>query len=329
MDAEMISPGRGGFESSRRGRRSRLDPLVWIAIALMLLAILAFAFTGLLAPSKAKAKAQGSLYCGAIVTQNVTLQHDLYGCVEGGITIARSGVTVDLNGHTITGLGEGDGIAAAGVTGVTVKNGSVVNFEAGMRLAGVSRSLVQDVRFRLNSDASAWIEGSTGNKFLRLTMTENGDGGFRLIASSKNRIAGSAVSGASDFGVGLEKLSSYNRLVQNKVTLAGEGVKIDDGTGNRVFRNTLSHNGGAGVEVASDAHQTRINENQTNFNGGDGIFVEAFGAQINRNRSGCNGGLGINATQLAVGKDNVAGANGDNVGCAGVVCRINLSCGAE
>jgi parallel beta-helix repeat protein len=327
MDSEMISPARGGFQANRKGRRSRLDPFVWIAIGLTLLALLAFAFTGLVSPSKARA--QGGLYCGAIVTQSVTLHHDLYGCVQGGITIARSGVTVDLNGHTITGLGEGDGIAAAGVTGVTIKNGSVRNFEAGLRFAGVTGSLVHDTRFSLNSDASAWVEGSTGNKFLRLTMTENGDGGFRLIASSKNRIAGSTIAGASDAGVGMESLSSYNRLVRNKVSLAGEGVKIDDGTGNRVFRNTLSYNGGAGVEVASDAHSTRINENQTNFNGADGIFVEAFGAQINRNRSGCNGGMGINATQLAVGSDNVAAANGDKVGCAGVVCRISLSCGAE
>jgi parallel beta-helix repeat protein len=327
MDSEMISPVRGGFQATRRGRRSRLDPFVWIAIGLTLLALLAFAFTGLVAPSKARA--QGGVYCGAYITQNVTLQHDLYGCVHGGITIAKSGVTVDLNGHTITGLGEGDGIAAAGVTGVTVKNGSVVNFEAGLRFAGVTRSLVHDTRFSMNSDASAWIEGSTGNKFLRLTMTENGDGGFRLIGSSKNRIAGSTISGASDSGVGMEGLSSYNRLVRNKVTLAGEGVKIDDGTGNRVFRNTLSYNGGAGVEVAADAHATRINQNQTHFNGADGIFIEAFGAQVNRNHSGCNGGMGIKATQLAVGNDNVAGGNGDNVGCEGVVCRINLSCGAE
>jgi parallel beta-helix repeat protein len=326
MDSEMISPGRGGFQSTRKGRRSRLDPFVWIAIALTLLALLAFAFTGLVTPSKAQG---GGLYCGAYVTHDVTLQHDIYGCVQGGITIAKSGVTVDLGGHTITGLGEGDGIAATGVSGVTVRNGSVVNFEAGLRLTGVSNSLVHDTRFSMNSDASAWIEGSTQNKFLRLTMTENGDGGFRLVGSSKNRIAGSTVSGASDFGVGMEGLSSYNRLVRNKVTLAGEGVKIDDGTGNRVFRNTLSHNGGAGVEVASDAHSTRINENQTHHNGADGIFVEAVGAQINRNHSGCNGGLGINATQLAVGNDNVAGANGDNVGCAGVVCRISLSCGSE
>jgi parallel beta-helix repeat protein len=326
MDSEMIRPGSGGFQATRKGRRSRLDPLVWIAIGLTLLALLAFAFTGLVAPSKAQG---GGLYCGAYVTHDVTLQHDIYGCVQGGITIAKSGVTVDLNGHTITGLGEGDGIAATGVSGVTIKNGSVVNFEAGLRLTGVSKSLVHDTRFSMNSDASAWVEGSTGNKFLRLTMTENGDGGFRLVGSSKNRIAGNTVSGASDFGVGMEGLSSYNRLVRNKVTLAGEGVKIDDGTGNRVFRNTLSYNGGAGVEVAAEAHSTRINENQTHHNGADGIFVEAVGAQINRNHSGCNGGLGINATGLAAGNDNVAGANGDNVGCAGVVCRISLSCGSE
>ena len=326
MDAEMISPGRGGFQATRKGRRSRLDPLVWIAIGLTLAALLVFAFTGLVSPSKANG---GGAYCGAYVTQDLTLQHDIYGCVDGGIIVAKSGVTVDLNGHTITGLGEGDGIAAAGVTGVTIKNGSVTNFEAGLRLTGVQNSQVHDVRLSLNSDASAWVEGSTGNKFLRNTMTENGDGGFRLIGSSRNRIAGNTISGASDSGVGMEGLSSYNRLVRNKVTLAGEGVKVDDGTGNRVFRNTLSYNGGAGVEVASEAHSTRINENQTHFNGADGIFVEAFGAQINRNNSGCNGGMGIKATQLAVGNDNVAGGNGDNLGCDGVVCRLSLSCGTE
>jgi parallel beta-helix repeat protein len=327
MDSEMISPGRGGFEATRKGRRSRLDPFVWIAIGLTLLALLAFAFTGLVSPSKAKA--QGGVYCGAWITQDVTLQHDIFGCVQGGIMIGKSGVTVDLNGHTITGMGEGVGISASGVTGVTVKNGSVVNFEAGLHFVGVTQSQVLDTRFSTNTDASALVEASTGNKFRRLTMTENGDGGFRLIGASKNRIAGSTIAGASDSGVSLEGLSSYNRLVRNKVTLAGEGVKVEDGTGNRVFRNTLSYNGGAGVEIAGEALATRVNQNQTHFNGADGIFIEAFGTQVNGNNAGCNGGMGIKSTQLSVGNDNVAGGNGDNVGCEGVVCRINLSCGAE
>jgi parallel beta-helix repeat protein len=327
MDAEVISPGRGGFQSTRRGRRSRLDPLVWIAIGLTLLALLAFAFTALIAPSKARAG--GGLYCGAYVTHDVTLQHDIYGCVDGGIVIAKSGVTVDLGGHTITGLGEGDGIAASGVTDVTIKNGRIDNFEAGLRLTGVQRSRVLDTRFSMNSDASAWVEGSSHNRFKRLTMTENGDGGFRLISSHYNRIAGNRVSGASDSGVMMEVRSSHNRLVRNKVTLAGEGIKVEGGTGNRVFRNTTSWNGGAGIEVAEDSFHTRVNENQAHNNGGDGIFIEGAGTQLNGNHAGCNGGMGITAPVLVVSGDNWAGGNGDNLGCNGVVCRVSLSCGTE
>jgi parallel beta-helix repeat protein len=325
MDSEMISPARGHFQATRKGRRSRLDPFVWVAIGLTLLAILAFAFTGLVSPSKARA--QGGLYCGAYVTHNVTLQHDIYGCVEGGITIAKSGVTVDLNGHTITGLGEGDGIAAMGVSGVTIKNGSVNNFEAGLHFTGVQNSRVLDTRFSLNSDASAWIEGSSGNKFKRLRMSENGDGGFKLQSSHHNRIAGNTISGASDSGVMMEMLSSYNRVVRNEVTLAGEGIKVQSGSFNRVFRNTTSWNGGAGIEVGQESVQTRVNENQAHHNGGDGIFVEAVGTEINRNNAGCNGGMGIKATALSGGQDNWAGGNGDSKGCDGILCRLSFGCG--
>jgi parallel beta-helix repeat protein len=325
MDPNMLSSGSGGFVAVRRGRRSRLDLFVWSALGLTLLALAAFAFTSLVSSSRA----QGGVYCGAYVTQDVTLQHDIYGCVDGGLFVARSGVTIDLNGHTITGLGEGDGIALAGVSGVTIRNGAIVNFEAGLRMTGVTNSRVLNTRLSMNSDASAWVEGSSQNKFRRLKMTENGDGGFRVIASSRNRIVGSTISGASDSGIMLEELSSYNRLVRNKVTLAGEGIKVEGGTENRVFRNTTSWNGGAGIEVAEDSFNTRINENNAHHNGADGIFIEGVGTQVNRNRAGCNGGLGINAAVLSAGRDNWAGVNGDNVGCAGVVCRWDMSCGTE
>lgn len=322
----MLIRGRGSFDATRRGRRSRLDPFVWIAIGLMLAVLLLFAFTGLVAPSKARG---GGLYCGAYVTHDVTLQHDISGCVDGGIIVAKSGVTVDLNGHTITGLGEGDGIAASGVTGVTIKNGSVVNFEAGLRLTGVQDSRVLDTGFSMNSDASAWVEGSTRNKFKRLKMTDNGDGGFRLIASHRNRIAGNNVSRASDSGIFMEERSSHNRLVRNRITLAGEGIKVEGGSHNRVVRNTTSWNGGAGIEVAEDSLHTRIIQNQAHHNGGDGIFIEGTGTQVNGNHAGCNGGMGIQSPVLVASGENWAGGNGDNLGCDGVVCRLSLSCGTE
>jgi parallel beta-helix repeat protein len=326
LSLHRTSPAADPSRAASKGRRSRLDPFVWIAILLTLLVLAAFGFTGLVASSSANGN---GVYCGAYITHDVTLQHDVYGCVDGGLIVAASGITVDLNGHTITGLGEGDGIAAMGVSGVTIKNGSIVNFEAGLRLTGVTNSLVHDTRLSMNSDASAWVEASTGNKFLRLTMTENGDGGFRLVHSTHNRIAGNTVSGASDSGIMMEELSSYNRLVRNKIRLAGEGIKVEGGTANRVFRNTTSWNGGAGIEVGEGSLNTRINENQAHHNGGDGIFIEGAATQLNGNHAGCNGGMGIKSPVLTASGENWAGGNGDNLGCDGVVCRLSLSCGTE
>jgi parallel beta-helix repeat protein len=327
MESNMLSTG-SGFEATRKARRSRrllFDPFVAIAIALVLLMLAAFAFTGLISPSNANS----SLWCGSWVTQDVKLERDIFGCVDGGIVVGASGVTVDLNGHTISGLGEGDGIAVAGVTGVTVVGGSVANFEVGVHLQGVTNSHFLDTRLSGNSDASVWAEASSNNKFRRLTMTQNGDGGFRLIGSHNNRIAGSTISLASDSGIMLEVQSSHNRLVRNKVTQAGEGIKVEGGTGNRVFRNTTSWNGGAGIEVAEDSLATRVNQNQAHHNGADGIFIEAAGTQVNGNHAGCNGGLGIYSSVLVAGGENWAGGNGDNLGCNGVACRLNLSCGTE
>jgi parallel beta-helix repeat protein len=309
----------------RRSRRLLLDPFVAIAIALTLLTLATFAFTGLVAPSRAN----GGAHCGAYVMQDLTLRHDIYGCVDGGLVVGRSGVTIDLNGHTIWGLGEGDGISLAGVSGVTVKNGSLVGFEVGLRMTGVSDSRVWDTRLRQSSDASVWLEGSTRNKFRRMTITENGDGGFRLIGSSHNRIAGNTISGASDSGIGLEELSNHNRLVRNRIKLAGEGIKLDGGSHNRIFRNATSWNGGAGIEVSAETLNTRINENDANHNGADGIYIEGLGSQVNRNEAGCNGGMGIKATVLAAGGENWAGGNGDDLGCVGVVCRLSATCGTE
>jgi parallel beta-helix repeat protein len=326
MESTKLTAGSDRLSAGERKRTRRIDPLVALAIALTVIALAALVLSSLVSTSRA---AGNSLACGGVVTQDVTLTHDIVGCTLGGLTVARSGVTIDLNGHSIMGLGEGDGIALVGVRDVTILGGSIVGFEFGMHLFGATGAQVWDTRFVQNSDASVMAVNSSYNKFRRVTMTENGDGGFRMSASSNNRIAGSTISGASDSGVNLEELSSNNRIVRNKITLAGEGVKVDSGTGNRIFRNTLSFNGGHGVEVAEASFNTRINENQANRNGGDGIFIEGVGTQVNRNRVGCNGGLGIYVATFAVGQDNWAGGNGDTAGCKGVVCRFSLGCGME
>jgi nitrous oxidase accessory protein NosD len=72
--------------------------------------------------------------CGDVVTQNTTLDSDLVNCPGDGIVIGTSGVTVDLAGHTVDGAGSGVGLSGSGVDGVTVRDGTVQQFQFGVRV---------------------------------------------------------------------------------------------------------------------------------------------------------------------------------------------------
>ena len=84
--------------------------------------------------------------CGQVVTADVKLAADL-NCSGSALTIGAGGVTVDLNGHTITGDGTGQGIGIQGanpnsiLTKTTVRNGGISNFGT-----AIATGFAQDVR---------------------------------------------------------------------------------------------------------------------------------------------------------------------------------------
>src|SRR4051812_47901775 len=71
-----------------------------------------------------------ALTCGQTVTKNVKLTEDL-DCSAGGtngLEVGKSGVTIDLNGHSIIGAGGDDGfegVESVGFNEVTIKDGSI------------------------------------------------------------------------------------------------------------------------------------------------------------------------------------------------------------
>ncbi|HXV60170.1 MAG TPA: hypothetical protein VEK15_05715, partial [Vicinamibacteria bacterium] len=71
---------------------------------------------------------QADVQCGDIITRSVKLSADLT-CDGQGLIIGADDVTLDLNGHTITGIGpEGDeylGVSGEGLEHVTIKNGEI------------------------------------------------------------------------------------------------------------------------------------------------------------------------------------------------------------
>ena len=68
------------------------------------------------------AGAQGTL-CGATIVSDLVLDEDLT-CVGTALVIGADGITLDLNGRTISGSGTGEGVLVSGRSGLTVKNGT-------------------------------------------------------------------------------------------------------------------------------------------------------------------------------------------------------------
>jgi len=172
---------------------------------LVLVAVLAL---GLLALAAGPALAQ-PLGCGAVVTQDTTLTSDLLDCPGNGLVIGADGITVDLNGHTISGQiisgGSPDqvGIENRGHDDVTIRNGTVTFFaRGGVLLVGVDRNRVQDLTMDFFDEFSIQLEGGgSANQFTGNHLARPGTSGISILgaaaASRDNVIRGNGIDAAN------------------------------------------------------------------------------------------------------------------------------------
>ena len=137
----------------------------------------------------------GPIACGLEITTDTVLDGDLV-CDRGpALVIVADGVTLDLGGHTVKGASDrgspGPGIVLRGVSGSTVRNGTVERFEAGVA-----------------------VEGGAGNVIEGLTVQDNvgdpdGDFGDGIVInnSRENRVLGNVLRRNGPFsGIALDGL---------------------------------------------------------------------------------------------------------------------------
>jgi hypothetical protein len=121
----------------------------------------------------ATAAAKGGLQCGSVVQTSVTLDHDILHCPVDGLIVGASGITIDLNGHKITGTtGDGSGNLSdcdcgindqGGFDRVTVRPGEIDNFDSGVVFSDARGLLVQDLTAGEHyDDGVAFDDGSRG-----------------------------------------------------------------------------------------------------------------------------------------------------------------------
>lgn len=127
-----------------------------------------------------------SVGCGDTITANVTLTTDLR-CTGTAFTLGVGGLTIDLGGHTLSGSGVGFGVHG-GPYSVTVKNGTIRNFQVGIDPGGYGPvpparvpSYVSDVTIR---ETDYGVGGYLGGGTNRVEIARSTFHGVRTAAVS-------------------------------------------------------------------------------------------------------------------------------------------------
>src|SRR6185369_3173398 len=117
--------------------------------------------------------------CGQTITSNTTLTAD-QSCDATGLVVGADGVTIDLNGFTLSGdRNPGHfGIDVNGHSRVTIRNGIIRHFDAGIRSLDFTSQAVKvtNVTSRDNGGFGAMIVGCgiTVTHSLFVTNSESG-----------------------------------------------------------------------------------------------------------------------------------------------------------
>lgn len=251
-------------------------------------------------PPAPAAPVPAAVSCGQVLTRSTLLTNDLAECPGDGLVIGAPRLIVDLGGHVVDGTGLGTGIRVDGYASVTVRNGTVQEFDHGVGLApDTAGSVVESLTLRLNQlsglqlfdagagnvirnnavhdngDGIALLSGTSGAVVVGNSVVRNSGNGLRVRDSDGNRLEANRVSDGSDIGIDLERASG-NTVLANTVSANSDGaIEIRTGSaGNRVERNTLTDSGDTGILVA-ESDRNVIVSNASHGMSDSGISLEA------------------------------------------------------
>jgi parallel beta-helix repeat protein len=211
-----------------------------------------------------------TLACGDTVTTSVTLSNDLSCTNQNGLIIGASNITVNLGGHTITGSNttnstsnEYVGILIEGVQNVTVQNGTVQKFDAGVAIVKGSKHTLTKLVVRRNINHSSLT--GTNNK------CNYGDG-ITVTGSDHNVITqNKAIDNGPFSGIALVGNSDNNIVSGNRVFDQTVSNQIPDGPD----EGTEPDNGPCGPFSETPTGQGRLHQDI-------GIRIEGPGADNNK-----------------------------------------------
>lgn len=198
-----------------------------------------------------------TLACGAQVSGDVRLNNDL-SCNGNAFSVSGDDITIDLNGHALSGNGAGNGITVNASQRVRIFGGSIRGFQSGIFVGASTEVVIRDNEFSATNQA-VLLQATTASTIKHNRVTNNLARAFML----RPNLTGS--------------LSTDNVVIDNVVIDTPTGIYLIRQPGNTIQNNTIIGATVAGVDMAEGAGQVSGTVIRANLliGGGAGIRFSA------------------------------------------------------
>ena len=231
--------------------------------------------------------------CGDYITTSVTLDSDLH-CTSGytALEVGASNITIDLNGHVLSGNSSMSGIYIHARSNVTIKNGWIKGFWGGINTARSDKLRVDNVSFYAMGEGLIMAGTDDGyvtnSDFINLTGSgvkiythssfpsadrnriENNEFyqvrvGVDICGTSSeyNVIADNLMWKTADYAINLNH-SNRNQIRDNRILDQGDGsaIRINSSFYNEMYNNTLQTGQHSALSILANAATPCLEPNE-------------------------------------------------------------------
>lgn len=238
--------------------------------------------------------------CGDTITTDTTLTEDLLNCPRDGLITHTDNITIDCQGHKISGTGQSNGIFVYSVyeddtSNVKIQNCIIEGFNNGISFfggSGGSNSGVLDSEISNNTvkNNNAGISFSYGSNLNTLSgnIAENNYNGFEFGPTARyNTVVNNISRSNTNAGFRLankvtDNIFSGNTAKNNKF---GFDLTTEDTYANQIFSNYIIGNTNYGLVIRSE------------WNPGNTIYNNYFNNRANVNDASYNTNWNIAKTE--------------------------------
>ena len=238
--------------------------------------------------------------CNQTIIENVTLTADILNCSGNALNIRADFITLDCDGHTLTGIGPGsNGIVIIGRTEVTVTNCHVSNFSLGFLLLSSSNNTLSDNTANDNTFTGFELRSSSSNTLKDNTASDNRNTGFHLRDDSNSNVLESNTANnhnSQSFSAGflLGSSSDGNTLRNNMADNNIRGFLLSRSNSNNLEGNTATNNRVMGFVLSTSSNSNNLESNTATNNGQAGFrLFDSDNNNLKSNTSNNNGSFGF------------------------------------